>query len=125
LIDIYCPTYTDSGFEAPFRKRSLKRDTNSVLNKNHKGTLDPEKALADESYVFNSTTCAVLNPEGEIGPFYFNGEYVREDLREDEPGVEIILDAQIIDVSNLRAPLWCLARYLELQLDRRILRCSI
>ncbi|KAH8195520.1 hypothetical protein TruAng_010305 [Truncatella angustata] len=85
----------------PYRKRDLiKRDTTSVLNKNHQGTLDPDEALADETYVFNSTTCAVLNPEGEVGPFYVHGEYVREDVTDGEPGVEIILEAQLINVNT-------------------------
>lgn len=57
-------------------------------------------ALSDESYVFNSTTCTVLNPEGEVGPFFVSGEYVREDLRDDEPGVDLYVDAQFIDVNT-------------------------
>ncbi|KAI0126769.1 extracellular dioxygenase [Xylariales sp. AK1849] len=85
----------------PYHKRNdVKRDTTSILNKNHQGTLDPDEALADESYVFNSTTCASLNAEGEVGPFFVEGEYVREDLRDDEPGVEAIVETQLIDVST-------------------------
>ncbi|KAH8682074.1 extracellular dioxygenase [Xylariales sp. PMI_506] len=85
----------------PYRKRSkVKRDTTSILNKDHEGTLDPTEAQADESYVFSSTTCAVLNPEGEVGPYYVPGEYVRSDVSDDEPGVEIILEAQLIDTNT-------------------------
>ncbi|KAK6200864.1 hypothetical protein LQW54_009448 [Pestalotiopsis sp. IQ-011] len=85
----------------PYRKRAaVKRDTTSILNKDHEGTLDPTEAQADESYVFNSTTCAVLNPQGEVGPFYVEGEYVRSDVTDSEPGVEIIMEAQVIDVNT-------------------------
>jgi hypothetical protein len=92
---------TNGDLIGPYYKRSVaKRDTTSILNKDHKGTLDPTTALADESYVFNSTTCAVLNPEGEVGPFYVEGEYVRSDVRDDEPGVEVIAEIQLIDVST-------------------------
>jgi hypothetical protein len=41
-----------------------------------------------------------LNPEGEVGPFYVEGEYVRSDVRDSEPGVEVIVEAQLIDVST-------------------------
>ncbi|KAK9416295.1 putative Intradiol ring-cleavage dioxygenase [Seiridium unicorne] len=90
------------------RRDVVKRDVTSILNKDHQGTLDSDEALTDESYVFNSTTCVVLNPEGEVGPFYVQGEYVRDDLRNDEPGVEIILEAQLIHVNNceLLASAW-------------------
>ena len=34
------------------------------------------------------------------GPYYVSGEYVREDLREDQEGVPLWLDLQFIDVST-------------------------
>lgn len=95
------PSSTDNTVKDPYRKRdAVRRDTTSILNKDHQGTLDPDEALANESYVFNSTTCAVLNPEGEVGPFYVNGEYVREDLTDGEIGVDIVLEAQLINVNT-------------------------
>jgi protocatechuate 3,4-dioxygenase beta subunit len=77
-----------------------RRDTPGVLATSHKGTINGSIALDDELAVFNSTQCTVLNPEGEVGPFYVKGEYVRSDLRESEPGVEIVVDAQFIDVNT-------------------------
>lgn len=51
-------------------------------------------------YVFGDATCTVLNPEGEVGPFYVPGEYVRSDLTDGEVGVSVISDLQFIDVST-------------------------
>lgn len=42
----------------------------------------------------------MLNPEGEVGPFYVLGEYVRSDLTDGQAGVPIVSDYQFIDVST-------------------------
>lgn len=42
----------------------------------------------------------MLNPEGEVGPYYVLGEYVRSDITDDEPGVSVVADIQFIDVST-------------------------
>lgn len=77
-----------------------KRSTISVLNTDHEGDIDATAAEADETIAFNSTSCTVLNPEGEVGPFYVLGEYVRADVVDDEPGVSLVADIQFIDVST-------------------------
>ncbi|GJC84017.1 hypothetical protein ColLi_06855 [Colletotrichum liriopes] len=50
--------------------------------------------------IFGSNHTCILNPEGEIGPFWVKGEHIRSDLRDDEPGVEVVLDGQFIDVET-------------------------
>lgn len=60
-------------------------------------------ALADESYVFGSSSCTVLAPEGEVGPYYVPGEYIRSDLITGETGVDgvsFITDIQLINVNT-------------------------
>ncbi|KAF9879199.1 gpi anchored dioxygenase [Colletotrichum karsti] len=52
------------------------------------------------SELFGSNHTCILNPEGEIGPFWVKGEYVRSDLRDGEPGVDVVLDGQFIDVET-------------------------
>lgn len=52
-----------------------------------------------ESVIFANSSCA-LNPEGETGPYYIPGELVRSDILEDEPGVPIYLEIQLIDVAT-------------------------
>ena len=88
---------------AEYRKRNVvKRDTTSIANKDHNLTssVDIGQALSDPHYVFSAAGSTVLSPEGEVGPFYVPGELVRSDIREDEPGVVNIVEAQFIDVNT-------------------------
>lgn len=78
----------------------FKRNTTDVLDTDHEGDLNATEAVTDETYVFTDDTCTVLNPEGEVGPYYVLGEYVREDLTEGQEGVSVVSDIQFIDVST-------------------------
>ncbi|KAI8627939.1 hypothetical protein F5Y19DRAFT_477110 [Xylariaceae sp. FL1651] len=77
-----------------------KRNTPDARAKDHEGILNGSMAISDKLYVFNRTQCAVLNHEGEARPFYVRGEYVQSYLKESEPGVEIVVDAQFIDINT-------------------------
>lgn len=70
------------------------------MNTDHEGTINATTALDDETYVFDSDNCVVLNPEGEVGPFYVLGEYVRADITDGEPGVPLVVDVQLINVDT-------------------------
>ncbi|EGZ08467.1 hypothetical protein PHYSODRAFT_254076 [Phytophthora sojae] len=54
----------------------------------------------------SSTNCstrrvkAILEPEVTYGPYYVLGERIRTDMTEDQDGVPMIIDVQVIDVSN-------------------------
>jgi len=39
-------------------------------------------------------------PEGEVGPFWVDGEFIRRDIREDQDGFDVVIDAQFIDVTT-------------------------
>ncbi|KAL3466869.1 Intradiol ring-cleavage dioxygenase [Aspergillus heterothallicus] len=82
-------------------KRALaaKRDTDDVLDTSH---LSPENYTlsTDESEIFATSSTCVLNPEGETGPFWVNGELIRTDILEDQPGVPVVLEYQFVDVST-------------------------
>lgn len=78
----------------------LERDTESVLNTSHHSSLTGITADTADDVIFSSNTTCVLNPEGEVGPYYVKGEYIRTDLREDEPGVPIVIEAQFINVDT-------------------------
>lgn len=85
----------------PYHQTNVKRSTISVLKTNHEGTINATTALGSgPDYVFNKTSSTVLNPQGEVGPFFVSGELVRSDIRNDEPGVEVVLEAQVVDVST-------------------------
>jgi protocatechuate 3,4-dioxygenase beta subunit len=77
------------------------RDTSDVLATDHQSNLTGVTVDTDSSILFaNFSNTCVLAPEGEVGPFWVKGEYIRDDLTEDEPGVDLYLDAQFIDVST-------------------------
>ncbi|KAL3468870.1 Intradiol ring-cleavage dioxygenase [Aspergillus californicus] len=85
--------------KAHSKHRNAARDTDDVLNTDHQSsenyTLDTS---ADE--IFGASSTCVLNPEGEIGPFWVSGELVRTDVVDDEPGVPLVLELQFVDVST-------------------------
>ncbi|KAK0454246.1 Intradiol ring-cleavage dioxygenase, partial [Desarmillaria tabescens] len=49
---------------------------------------------------FTSNTSCALTPEIEQGPYYVQGEYIRSDMSEDQPGVPTYVDIELIDVST-------------------------
>ncbi|KAF2690896.1 aromatic compound dioxygenase [Lentithecium fluviatile CBS 122367] len=50
--------------------------------------------------IFAANTSCILAPEVTDGPYYVLGEYVRKDVKEDEPGVDMYLEVQYIDVET-------------------------
>jgi len=54
---------------------------------------------AAPSLAKKQATC-VLAPEQEEGPYYLDGELIREDITEDEAGIDLLLDVTVIDVNT-------------------------
>ncbi|RYP53918.1 hypothetical protein DL768_001230 [Monosporascus sp. mg162] len=50
--------------------------------------------------IFASNATLGLAPETTIGPYWVSGEYIRQDVVEDERGIPVHLDLQFIDVTN-------------------------
>ncbi|KAK9774850.1 putative Intradiol ring-cleavage dioxygenases domain-containing protein [Seiridium cardinale] len=78
-----------------------KRDLGTVLATSHNATalgynLDTPY---DELFSGLNNSC-LLSPEATQGPYYVGGEYVRENVIEDQEGVDMILDYQVIDVDT-------------------------
>ncbi|GMF62816.1 unnamed protein product [Phytophthora fragariaefolia] len=42
----------------------------------------------------------LLEPEVTEGPYYVSGELIRSDIREDQPGIDLYVDLQFIDVNT-------------------------
>ncbi|RDW65720.1 intradiol ring-cleavage dioxygenase [Aspergillus mulundensis] len=83
-----------------YRKHRLTaRDTSDVLTTSHLSNTSYTLST-DESEIFSAASTCTLNPEGETGPFWVNGELVRTDILEDEPGVPVVLEYQFVDVST-------------------------
>jgi protocatechuate 3,4-dioxygenase beta subunit len=55
---------------------------------------------SSENVFFSDDVSCILSPEGEVGPFWVKGEYIRSDVTDDEPGVPVVFDAQFIDIDT-------------------------
>ncbi|KAK0200635.1 Intradiol ring-cleavage dioxygenase [Desarmillaria ectypa] len=54
--------------------------------------------LTSDSDPFSSNSSCVLTPELEQGPYYVQGEYIRSNMSEDQPGVPAYVNIELIDV---------------------------
>ncbi|KAF8851789.1 aromatic compound dioxygenase [Acephala macrosclerotiorum] len=75
------------------------RDADSILNTTHLSSTAYSNAT-DEAILFAGNNSCVLSPEVTQGPYYVSGEYVRKNIVEDQEGVELILDTQVIDMAT-------------------------
>lgn len=85
---------------ARVRRGLSKRDADSVLAESHNETDLGYTLNTDASTLFSSNNSCVLTPEVTQGPYYVSGEYVRRNIIEDQSGVDIVLDYQVIDVDT-------------------------
>lgn len=87
------------------KRRQEKRDKLINSHKKKKRALDTgyppliSKRADNASSLFEDVSC-ILTPEVTIGPYYVEGEYVRDDITEDQEGVDLLLDLQLIDVNT-------------------------
>ncbi|WQF78914.1 Putative intradiol ring-cleavage dioxygenase [Colletotrichum destructivum] len=83
------------------QKRNIKkRDAASVLATSHNQTDLGYTLNTDATTLFSGNNSCVLTPEVTQGPYYVSGEYVRRNIIEDQEGVDIVLDYQVIDVET-------------------------
>jgi len=54
----------------------------------------------DQTVLFSDNSSCTLQTEVTEGPYYVNGELIRQNLVEDQEGVPLTLDIQIIDTST-------------------------
>ncbi|GIZ43996.1 hypothetical protein CKM354_000720500 [Cercospora kikuchii] len=54
----------------------------------------------DETLLFQDNSSCILQPEVTQGPYYIDGELIRNDMSEDQEGVPLFLDVQFIDTSD-------------------------
>ncbi|KAH7175277.1 Intradiol ring-cleavage dioxygenase [Dactylonectria macrodidyma] len=82
-------------------KRGLKkRDLETVLGTSHDHTDEGYTMRTDAATLFAGNNSCVLTPEVAVGPFYVAGERIRHNLVEDQEGVPLFLDYQLIDVET-------------------------
>ncbi|KAK9419065.1 putative Intradiol ring-cleavage dioxygenase [Seiridium unicorne] len=81
-------------------KRGLeKRTFKEVLLTNHHSnkTVTPDSTPEE---IFGSDNSCILQPHVTEGPYWVSGELVREDITDDEPGVPLTFDIQLIDTTT-------------------------
>lgn len=71
----------------------------SVVNKSHHSDKD-YSPLTSDTVIFQESNSCILEPEAVVGPYYVPGEYVRTNVREDQPGVPVVIEAQFLDVET-------------------------
>ncbi|KAF6824200.1 hypothetical protein CPLU01_10964 [Colletotrichum plurivorum] len=83
------------------QKRNIKkRDAATVLATSHNQTEAGYTLNTDAATLFAGNASCVLTPEVTQGPYYVSGEYVRRNIIEEQEGVDIVLDYQVIDVET-------------------------
>lgn len=95
LTNINDETYTST--EKPYLRA---RDLEGVLATDHKSNLTGITVDSGPSILFAGNNSCILTPETTQGPYWVQGELVREDITDDEEGVPLTLDIQIIDVKT-------------------------
>jgi len=82
-------------------KRGLtKRDLDEILNTDHDRTELGYTPETGPEELFAGNTSCLLSPETTDGPYYVGGEYIRTDVAEDQAGIPLYLDYQVIDVDT-------------------------
>ncbi|KAH0493479.1 hypothetical protein TgHK011_000147 [Trichoderma gracile] len=77
-----------------------KKDLQDVLSESHNQSSLAYTADTDPSKLFSGNSSCLLTPEVTQGPYYVGGEFVRKDITDSQPGVDITLDYQVIDVDT-------------------------
>ncbi|KAK3896566.1 Intradiol ring-cleavage dioxygenase [Staphylotrichum tortipilum] len=84
-------------------KRGLKtRSLSSVLATDHNKSGLGYSRNTDATTLFAGYKSCLLTPEVTQGPYYVAGEYVRENVIENQPGVSLLLDYQVINVATCK-----------------------
>ncbi|KAI4950648.1 hypothetical protein J4E91_004533 [Alternaria rosae] len=76
------------------------RDLDTVLATDHKSNMTGITTDTDPATLFAGNNSCVLTPEVTQGPYWVEGELVREDVTEGQEGIPMTLDIQIIDVNT-------------------------
>ncbi|TRX96108.1 hypothetical protein FHL15_002832 [Xylaria flabelliformis] len=84
--------------DARSKRGILERDV-SDINKSHHSSND-YTADTPLDVIFSSNTSCLLSPEVTEGPYYVSGEYIRQNITEDEQGVPLTLDIAVFDVDT-------------------------
>ena len=87
---------------SPFPAKPLltARSFDEVLNTDHHSNLTVTPETADPAILFTGNASCTLTPETTEGPYWVSGELIRENIVEEQEGVPLTLDIQVIDVNT-------------------------
>lgn len=90
------------------RRGLKKRDLASVLAASHNETGLGYTPNTDAATLFGQDSACIMMPQVTQGPYYVGGELIRSNITEDQAGVDLYLDLQVIDVNTCEpaAGLW-------------------
>jgi protocatechuate 3,4-dioxygenase beta subunit len=72
----------------------------TVLATSHASNLTGITVDTDPATLFTGNNSCILTPEVTQGPYWVQGELIRSDVTEDQEGVPLHLDIQVIDVNT-------------------------
>ncbi|CAG7988724.1 unnamed protein product [Penicillium salamii] len=76
------------------------RSLNSTLSTSHHSSLTGVDPSTDPNVLFGSEATCILGPDVTQGPYYVTGELVRENISEDQEGVPLFMDIQLINTNT-------------------------
>ncbi|KAK7542678.1 extracellular dioxygenase [Phyllosticta citribraziliensis] len=83
------------------RKRHLvERDLATYANTSHASNLTGITPETDPSVLFAGNNSCILGPETTQGPYYVSQELFRSNITEDQLGVPLYLDVQVVDTET-------------------------
>ncbi|KAF3906859.1 hypothetical protein ABW21_db0204866 [Orbilia brochopaga] len=82
--------------------RIAKRDFESSAAIDHNNSFSDATFNVDSSVLFGGKSSCLLTPEVTEGPYFVSGEYVRSDITDDQAGVELYLDIQVINTKTCK-----------------------
>ncbi|KAG7284451.1 hypothetical protein NEMBOFW57_010824 [Staphylotrichum longicolle] len=82
--------------ETILKKRGLEA---RAISDSHKSTAS-YTAQTELSTIFAGNSSCVLSPEQIEGPYYVSGERIRQDVTEDQDGVPLAVDIQVVDMDT-------------------------
>ncbi|EEY54155.1 uncharacterized protein PITG_22024, partial [Phytophthora infestans T30-4] len=75
-------------------------DAETALSTDHESSRTGLTSNTSSSELFTDDAACLLEPEVTEGPYYVAGELIRSDIREDQPGIDLYVDLQLIDVNT-------------------------
>jgi protocatechuate 3,4-dioxygenase beta subunit len=78
----------------------LSREPSHALSKNHKSNLTITNPTHADWALLGQNKSTVLHPEVTEGPYYVSGEMIRKTVKDNEKGVDLHLDIQVIDMGS-------------------------